>query len=178
MTLQSVPGNVLGGRSLTVPTHILESDRDSSALSGGIGSAFQGQDAYRAGFFLSRHRLMRITLVFSLLLAVLTVVFALQNDDPMAVDFLFFNTQGSTALVLIVTFTLGVVVGLLSTLPGRIRDRRKLNKIQGSNDPSGPSAIGSAGSSSPSARRSTSQASGSEPSRSTPPHGTSERSNA
>lgn len=73
---------------------------------------------------------MRITLVLSLVLAVLTVVFALQNDDPMSVDFLFIQTQGSTALVLIVTFALGVIVGLMSTLPGRLRDRRELKKMK------------------------------------------------
>lgn len=90
---------------------------------------------------------MRIALVLSLVLAVLTVVFALQNDDPMAVDFLFIQTQGSTALVLIVTFALGVIVGLLSTLPGRLRDRRELKKIKKktgsslSKGASGPSAF-------------------------------------
>lgn len=121
---------------------------------------------------------MRIALVFSLLLAVLTVVFALQNDDPMTVDFLFFNTQGSTALVLIVTFTLGVVVGLLSTLPGRIRDRRELKKIQKSKDPTRPSSIGSGSSSSHTAGRSTSQVPSSGRSGSTPSKETSERSKA
>ena len=91
---------------------------------------------------------MRIALILSLVLAVLTVVFALQNDDPMTVDFLFAQTQGSTALVLIVTFALGVIVGLLSTLPGRVRDRRELKKLKKkrsgsslSKGASGPSAF-------------------------------------
>lgn len=99
---------------------------------------------------------MRIALVFSLILAVLTVVFALQNDEPMVVDFLFFNTTGSTALVLIVTFTLGVVVGLLSTLPGRIRDKRQLKKFKKDNSPSsGPTfTTGPEASSTPPPRKS------------------------
>ncbi|PEN14990.1 hypothetical protein CRI94_01480 [Longibacter salinarum] len=85
---------------------------------------------------------MRFALVFALILAVLTVVFALQNDDPMAVDFLFVQTQGSKALVLIVTFATGVLTGLLSTLPGRIRDRRKIKNLKGSTTPTpGPSAF-------------------------------------
>jgi len=86
---------------------------------------------------------MRFALVFALILAVLTVVFALQNDDPMAVDFLFVQTQGSTALILIVTFAIGVVTGLLSTLPGRIRDKRKIKKLKGgpSSPTPGPSAF-------------------------------------
>lgn len=99
---------------------------------------------------------MRIALVFSLLLAVLTVVFALQNDEPMVVDFLFFNTEGSTALVLIVTFALGVVVGLLSTLPGRIRDKRQLKKLKKGDSPSsGPTfTTGPEASSTPPPRKS------------------------
>lgn len=73
---------------------------------------------------------MRFGLLFSLILAIIAVVFALQNPQPMDVNLLFFSTEGSTALVLILTFGLGVVVGLLSTLPSRLRTRRKLNKLQ------------------------------------------------
>lgn len=73
---------------------------------------------------------MRIALIFSLILSVLAVVFALQNNDTIAVNLLFFETRGSAALVLIVTFALGVLVGLLSTLPGRIRDKRTIKKFK------------------------------------------------
>lgn len=73
---------------------------------------------------------MRFGLVFSLLLAILAVIFALQNPQSMDVNLLFFQTQGSTALVLILTFGFGVAVGLLSSLPGRLRDRRKLKALE------------------------------------------------
>jgi putative membrane protein len=73
---------------------------------------------------------MRAALVFSLVLAVLAVVFALQNPQVMEVNLLFFRTEGSKALVLIITFAIGVVVGLLSMLPGRIRDKRALKKLR------------------------------------------------
>lgn len=73
---------------------------------------------------------MRFGLVSSLVLAVIAVVFALLNTQPMDVDLLFLETEGSTALVLILTFVFGVVVGLLSTVPSRIRIRRKLKKLQ------------------------------------------------
>lgn len=73
---------------------------------------------------------MRFGLVFSLLLAILAVIFALQNPQSMDVNLLFFQTRGSTALVLILTFGFGVAVGLLSSLPGRLRDRRKLKALQ------------------------------------------------
>jgi putative membrane protein len=73
---------------------------------------------------------MRIALVFSLLLSVVAVLFALQNPQTIQVNFIVYETSGSAALVLIVTFAIGVVVGLLSTLPGRIRDRRALKKTK------------------------------------------------
>lgn len=77
---------------------------------------------------------MRFGLIFSLLLAVLAVLFALQNPQMMDVNLLFFETQGSTALILILTFGFGVVVGLLSTLPSRIRTRRELRKLKKQKD--------------------------------------------
>jgi len=73
---------------------------------------------------------MRFALVFSLLIAVIAVVFALQNPQMMEVNLLFVDTQGSTALVLIITFGIGVLVGLLSALPSRVRDRRKIRSLE------------------------------------------------
>jgi len=73
---------------------------------------------------------MRLGLVSALLLAVLAVIFALQNPQPMEVNLLVFQTDGSTALVLILTFAFGVLVGLVSTLPGRLRARRKVKDLE------------------------------------------------
>jgi putative membrane protein len=77
---------------------------------------------------------MRFGLLFSLILAILAVIFALQNPQPMDVNLLFFETEGSTALVLILTFGFGVLVGLLSSLPGRLRARRKLKALKKQQD--------------------------------------------
>lgn len=99
---------------------------------------------------------MRFGLLFSLLLAILAVIFALQNPQSMEVNLLFFETTGSTALVLIVTFGLGVVVGLLSTLPTQLRTRRKLKKLQKAREststPSSSSSVTSPKSSAESSR--------------------------
>jgi putative membrane protein len=86
---------------------------------------------------------MRFGLIFSLLLAILAVIFALQNPQPMDVNLLFFETEGSTALVLILTFGFGVAVGLLSSLPGRLRDRRKLKALRKSQQKSSSSQASS-----------------------------------
>jgi putative membrane protein len=88
---------------------------------------------------------MRFGLIFSLVLAIVAVVFALQNPQPMDVNLLFFRTEGSTALVLILTFGVGVLVGLLSSLPGRLRARRQLRALRKEQEsgsggsPAGPS---------------------------------------
>jgi len=73
---------------------------------------------------------MRLGLLFSLALAIIAVVFALQNPQPMQVNLLFVETNGSTALILILTFSLGILVGLLSTLPTQFRLRRELRALR------------------------------------------------
>jgi putative membrane protein len=90
---------------------------------------------------------MRTALVMSLVLAVVAVVFALQNPQMVRVNLLFVETQGSAALVLILTFALGVAVGILSTLPSRIRDKRELKRLKKSRS----TGTSSSGKSSPSA---------------------------
>lgn len=77
---------------------------------------------------------MRFSLVFSLALSIIAVIFALQNPQPMDVNLLFFESSGSTALVLILTFGFGILVGLLSTLPKQLRTRRKLKELQKKQD--------------------------------------------
>ena len=106
---------------------------------------------------------MRTALVMSLVLAVVAVVFALQNPQMVRVNLLFVETQGSAALVLILTFALGVAVGILSTLPSRIRDKRELKRLKKSRSSgTSPSGMSSSSASSP-----TSGSSSSSPSSST-----------
>lgn len=73
---------------------------------------------------------MRIALVFSLLLAILAVIFALQNPQMADVYLFGAEVRGSTALILIVTFAIGVLVGVFATLPGWISNRRKLHRLR------------------------------------------------
>jgi uncharacterized integral membrane protein len=54
--------------------------------------------------------LMQSFLIGALGLAILTVIFALQNPIPVGVTFLVWKFEGSLALVLMLTFTLGVLV--------------------------------------------------------------------
>lgn len=56
-------------------------------------------------------------LVLSLIIAILAVVFALQNADIIAVAFLNSSFEGSLALILLVTFAVGVITGMFLLLP-------------------------------------------------------------
>ncbi|MEX0600231.1 MAG: LapA family protein [Rhodothermales bacterium] len=73
---------------------------------------------------------MRITLVISLLIAVLAVVFALQNPDPINVNLGPFDVTGSTALILMITFSLGVVVGILAALPTMVKRKNRIRHLE------------------------------------------------
>ena len=73
---------------------------------------------------------MRFALILSVILAVLAVMFALQNPNPMEVEIAGWIFTGSTALVLMVTFGIGVLVGILATMPGLIRRGRRVKTLE------------------------------------------------
>jgi len=67
-------------------------------------------------------------LIIVLLFAVMAVIFAVQNVEVVPISFLFWQTEGSLALVLLLALVTGVVIGLLVTLPTRIKFSRELSK--------------------------------------------------
>lgn len=73
---------------------------------------------------------MKIFTLFALLLAIVAVVFSLQNSTPVVVQFLGWQTQESMALVLLLTFTLGVLFELLISVPHTIKRMRKISKLK------------------------------------------------
>lgn len=73
---------------------------------------------------------MRSTLIVSLLLSLLAVVFALLNNEDVVVNFGFASTRGPLALILILTFVGGVFAGLFAMLPARIRSRKKVKSLE------------------------------------------------
>ena len=66
---------------------------------------------------------MQSFLIVALGLAILTVIFALQNAIPVGVTFLVWKFEGSLALVLMLTFALGVLVSLLVSIPAIVKRR-------------------------------------------------------
>ncbi len=60
-------------------------------------------------------------IIAALIIAILAVVFALQNADIILVTFLIWRFEGSLALVLLLTFVMGAIVSLLALLPWIIK---------------------------------------------------------
>lgn len=73
---------------------------------------------------------MRFALILSLLLAILAVVFALQNPAPIDVEIGPFQLNGSTALILMVTFCIGVIVGILAAVPSLRKRRKRVRELE------------------------------------------------
>jgi lipopolysaccharide assembly protein A len=89
---------------------------------------------------------MVLFLVLALAISILAGIFALQNSVPITVWFLFWEFEGSLALVLLCTFALGVVVSLLVSAPAMIRKRlavanqnRRINELEKRLEQPGPS---------------------------------------
>jgi uncharacterized integral membrane protein len=73
---------------------------------------------------------MRIFFVVALILALLVTVFAVQNNQPITISFLFWSIEGSLALVLMINLVLGIVIGVLLMAPGSIRSRLRVGGLQ------------------------------------------------
>jgi len=70
--------------------------------------------------------MLRLSLILALIIAILAIVFALQNAHVTTIQFLLWQIQGSLALVVLLTATLGAIVGLLVSVPSVIRRNRRI----------------------------------------------------
>jgi uncharacterized integral membrane protein len=66
---------------------------------------------------------MQIFIIIALVIALVAVLFALQNLTVVTVTFFIWNTHASLALVLLVTLAVGVLISLLASLPGLIHGK-------------------------------------------------------
>lgn len=73
---------------------------------------------------------MRIALIFGIIIAIIAVLFAVQNPGftEITVGSVTFRTL--TALALIVAFGVGALVGILFTLPSAIKHRRRVRVLE------------------------------------------------
>ncbi len=80
---------------------------------------------------------MQIFILLALLIAIATVIFALQNSAIVTVSFLPLHYDGSLALILIAVFALGLLAGLLISIPSLLRksfdlreQKRKVKQLE------------------------------------------------
>ena len=71
-----------------------------------------------------------IGLVLAIILAVIAVIFALQNAEPTAVSFLSWDLELPLALIILSTFAIGAITTLLLTIPGTYKRRRHLSTLK------------------------------------------------
>jgi len=73
---------------------------------------------------------MQLFLVLALLIALLAVIFALQNIAPVTITFFVWQYTGSLALVLLLTLGLGVLITLFFSLPAMVKKRLEITNQQ------------------------------------------------
>jgi len=64
---------------------------------------------------------MPILLILALVVAILAVLFAVQNTQAITVSLLLWEFEQPLALILLIVLALGVLIGLLASSPGMIR---------------------------------------------------------
>ena len=70
---------------------------------------------------------MQVQLIVAIIVAILAVVFALQNAVPITVSFLTWRFESSLALVLLITVALGILMSLLVSVPSMIKTKKMIS---------------------------------------------------
>ncbi len=65
---------------------------------------------------------MQIFLFFALIISVIAVIFAVQNNDTITVSFAVWKYNGSLALVLLVAVAAGSLISFFVSLPSNLRN--------------------------------------------------------
>jgi len=66
---------------------------------------------------------MQIFLFLALIISVLAVIFAVQNNDPATVSFAMWKFNGSLALILLVAVAAGALISFFVSLPTNLKTR-------------------------------------------------------
>lgn len=68
---------------------------------------------------------MQVIFILSLAIALIMVIFTLQNAEPIDVKFLFWNIRGSLALILLLSFIAGVVTSFMLSLSSAMKKNKQ-----------------------------------------------------
>jgi len=66
---------------------------------------------------------MQIFLFFALIISILAIIFAIQNNSTIEVSFFLWKFEGSLALVLLISMAVGALISFLASLPTNIKIR-------------------------------------------------------
>ncbi|MGB7874950.1 MAG: LapA family protein [Anaerolineales bacterium] len=82
---------------------------------------------------------MVFALILALAIAIVAVIFALQNPTIVTVSLFGYPVEGSLALVILIAVAVGILIGVLVMAPGRIRsslsnarNRKKIDSLESS----------------------------------------------
>lgn len=73
---------------------------------------------------------MRFLFAVAILLMTIAAIFALQNAQPVSVNFLRWSFEASLVIVLILTFAAGALAAFLVSIPRRIKVSRELTSLR------------------------------------------------
>ena len=73
---------------------------------------------------------MRLSLMAAICLSMLMAIFAVQNSQQTHITFLGWHSEGPLVIVLLLSFTAGVISAMLATLPGAVSRRREISKLK------------------------------------------------
>jgi len=73
---------------------------------------------------------MRFLMAVAVVLMALAAIFALQNSQPVSVNFLKWSFSASMVIILILTFAAGALAAFLFSIPWRIRVLRELSGLK------------------------------------------------
>ena len=73
---------------------------------------------------------MQRSLIFALILAIIVVIFALQNSDTVTVKLWFWEVQSSVALVMLIILLIGAILGVLFSLPSIFKKNKKIEDLE------------------------------------------------
>ena len=73
---------------------------------------------------------MQRSLIFALILAIIVVIFALQNSDAVTVKLWFWEVQSSVALVMLIILLIGAILGVMFSLPSIFKKNKKIEDLE------------------------------------------------
>ena len=84
---------------------------------------------------------MQLTIIAAILISILGVAFAMQNNVPVTVNFLLWRLDSSLAMVLLLALALGAIIIALLTTPATLRwqwltkrQKRRIEELEKSCD--------------------------------------------